>query len=299
MIGEHSLGAPFTAERAAFALAFCFCRMHNTKMAALKFPPQDPTPSAPPDVEPAAVEDASALVADASVGRLTEARRERVRQRVVSEIPWWYSPWGHLAATTGVGIATLVVSSTMLHGVRWTDIVVIPLVCLFANFFEWNVHKHVLHHRRWPFAEIYDKHTPMHHMMYVEEDMALRSTKEFRLVLIPALGVVGIVLTTAPFAWTVGRFWSANAGWLFLVTASLFMVSYELLHLAYHAPLDSFVGRRRFLTVLRAHHARHHDPRLMQKWNFNVTIPLFDWVLGTIAPDVLPPKTTKSPRSRS
>ncbi len=41
---------------------------------------------------------------------------------------------------------------------------------------------------------------------------------------------------------------------------------------------------RRIIRALRTHHARHHDPRLMQRWNFNVTVPLFDAVMGTIAP---------------
>ena len=45
-----------------------------------------------------------ALVADASKGHLTEERRERVRQQSLAEIPWWYSPWGHLASTTGIGL---------------------------------------------------------------------------------------------------------------------------------------------------------------------------------------------------
>lgn len=232
-------------------------------------------------------DDEKELVADASAGRLTEERRERVRQKVLDEIPWWYSAWGHLAATTGIGLVALAVSTyelVTLGALRATDWIIVPVVCLLANFFEWRVHKHVLHRRRWPFEVIYDKHTPMHHMIYVEEDMALRSTKEFRLVLIPAAGVLGIVLAAAPFATLVGRFWSASAGWLFLVTASLFMVSYEVLHLCYHAPEDSFIGRRRLIRVLRAHHAKHHDPRLMQKWNFNVTIPLFDWIMGTMAP---------------
>jgi hypothetical protein len=229
-------------------------------------------------------EEERALVRDATAGRLTEERRERVRRRVVAEIPWWYSPWGHLAATTGIGVATLATSLCMLHAVRWTELLVIPVVCLVANFFEWRVHKHVLHRRRWPLQVIYDKHTPMHHMMYVEEDMALRSSKEMRLVLIPAAGVASIVVATAPLAWAVARLWSANAGWMFLATAGLFMTSYELLHLAYHAPKESFVGRMRLIAILRAHHAKHHDPRLMQKWNFNVTVPLFDWILGTIAP---------------
>ncbi len=232
-------------------------------------------------------ERAETLVSAASVGRLTSERRERVRAEVVAGIPWWYVPWGHLAGTTGIGFVVLAVSAAQLLGSARpvaTDWLVVPAVLVFANFFEWLVHKHVLHVRRWPAQAIYDQHTPMHHMVYVEEDMALRSTKEFRLVLIPAAGVLGIVAAVSPIAVALGVLWSGPAGWLCLVTASLYMVAYELLHLSYHAPEDSFVGRRRFLHVLRAHHARHHDPRRMQKWNFNVTVPLFDWILRTIAP---------------
>jgi hypothetical protein len=231
--------------------------------------------------------DEKELVKEAAARGLTEERRDAVRQKALAEIPWWYSPHGHLAATTGIGLIVLVVSIVSivrLHAVRWTDLLVVPAVILLANFFEWRVHKHVLHRRFWPFEVIYDKHTPMHHMIYVEEDMALRSVKEFRLVLIPAVGVLGIVLAGAPIAIGLAHFWSAAAGWLFLLTASLFMVSYEVLHLCYHAPKDSFIGRLKLIAVLRAHHARHHDPRVMQRYNFNVTVPLFDWIMGTMAP---------------
>jgi hypothetical protein len=242
----------------------------------------------------ALLEDAKVLVKAASAGKLTEERRERVRQKATAEIPWWYLPWGHLAATTGIGLTVLVVSTVQLvrlgnlgRSAHVTDWLVVPAVLLLANFFEWRVHKKVLHRRsRWipPMQTIYDKHTPMHHMVYVEEDMALRSSKEFRLVLIPAAGVAGIVLTASPIAFAIGRLWSGPAGWLFLLTASLYMVTYEVLHLCYHAPSESFIGRLAFIKVMRAHHAKHHDPRAMQKWNFNVTLPLFDWVMGTIAP---------------
>ncbi|GEM_PF-704358 len=239
-------------------------------------------------------EEERALVRDATKGRLTPERREAVRRKALAEIPWWYNPYGHLAATTGIGLVVLVASIASLAKleVRWTDLLVIPGVVLFSNYFEWRVHKHVLHRRFWPFEVIYDKHTPMHHMIYVEEDMALRDVREFRLVLIPAAGVLGIVLAASPVAIGLAWLWSAAAGWLFLLTASLFMVSYEVLHLCYHAPEDGFIGRRKIIRVLRAHHARHHDPRLMQRYNFNVTVPLFDWIMGTMAPkrDAAPPR---------
>jgi hypothetical protein len=249
--------------------------------------PIPPLEEAEPRADGRAEQRAADLVADASTGRLTPARRERVRQRALAEIPWWYNPYAHLAATTGIGLAVLVVSGIALMRtptIRLGDLLVVPTVAVFANYFEWRVHKDVLHRRFWPFEVIYDKHTPMHHVVYVEEDMALRSVQEFRLVLIPAAGVLGIVLAAAPAAALVARVWSAPAGWLFLLTASSFMVTYEVLHLCYHAPKDGFIGRRRIIQRLRAHHARHHDPRAMQKYNFNVTLPLFDWLLGTIAP---------------
>jgi hypothetical protein len=216
-----------------------------------------------------------------------EAQRERVRARIASSIPWWYSPWGHLAATTGIGLAVLAVATARLArlDLRASDALVVPLVFLFSNFFEWYAHKRFLHRRTWPFEVVYDKHTPGHHMVYVEDDMALRSSNEMRLVLIPAMGVLGIVVTASPVAVLVGTVWSAAAGWLMLLTASLFMVSYELLHLAYHAPAESVASRLGLVRRLRAHHARHHDPRLMQRYNFNVTVPLFDWIMGTRAPE--------------
>lgn len=230
--------------------------------------------------------DESELVRGAQKHGLTAERREKVRARALAEIPWWYSPYAHLGSTTGIG---LIVLGASIYGIarstfRSTDLLVIPLVIAFANFFEWLVHKDVLHKRRWPMEIIYDRHTPMHHMVYVEDAMDLHSVKEFRLILMPAAGVLGIVLATAPPALVVAHYWSQTAGWLFLLSASLFMVSYEVLHLCYHAPKDSFIGRRKLIAKLRAHHAHHHDPRLMQRYNFNVTVPLFDWILGTMAP---------------
>jgi hypothetical protein len=212
----------------------------------------------------------------------TAAARERVRARKLAKTARWYSPWGHLVATTSIGLAVLVLAARNLHAVRPAELLVVPVTMALANLLEWRAHKYLLHRRTWPLELLYDRHTPEHHAIYMTDDMAIRSTSEFRLVLIPAVGVAAIVVATAPFAIFFGKVWCANAGWLFLVTASLMLVSYEVLHLSYHLPPESFVGRLSLVQVLRRHHARHHDPRLMQKWNFNVTVPFFDWVFGTI-----------------
>jgi hypothetical protein len=213
------------------------------------------------------------------------ARRNEIRSQELAETPRWYSEWGHLFGTTSIGFVVLAVALWRLHDVRPLELLTVPVTFLLANGFEWRVHRDVLHKRFKPFQIIYERHTPMHHMVYVTDDLTIRSTKEFRLVLIPALGVLGVVIVTAPFAAGAGYLISPNCGWLLLVTASLYMVLYEVFHLSYHLPPESFIGRIGLVRVLRRHHARHHDPRLMQRWNFNVTVPLFDWLHGTIARD--------------
>ena len=60
-----------------------------------------------------------------------------------------------------------------------------------------------------------------------------------------------------------------------------YVVVYEWLLLSYHLPADSFIGSLALIRFLRTTHAIHHDPRLMQRFNFNVTLPLWDLVRGT------------------
>ncbi|MBP9112091.1 MAG: sterol desaturase family protein [Polyangiaceae bacterium] len=221
-----------------------------------------------------------AIVSDLRFG--SEQARAEKRAQCIREIPWWYNPWGHLFGTTGIGLTVLVISVTRMKNVLPLEWLVIPLTIILANAYEWRVHKYVLHKRRWPFGEIFEKHTPMHHGIYVTGDMEIQDPRELRLVLIPALGVLGVVLAMIPAALLLGTFVTPNTGWLFLVTSSLYMVTYECTHLLYHVPKKSFLGRMRLVRTLMRHHAIHHDPKLMQTTNFNVTLPLFDWILGTM-----------------
>jgi len=155
-------------------------------------------------------------------------------------------------------------------------------VWLASNATEWRIHKHVLHRRTWPLQVLFDRHTPEHHQIYLRDDMAMRSRQEFRLVLIPAYGIIAIFVTTFPIPLALWLAGLPNLAAIYVATSMAYVVSYEWLHLSYHLPADSMIGRRRIIGVLRRHHARHHTPELMQRWNFNVTIPLWDYVMGTV-----------------
>jgi fatty acid hydroxylase family protein len=217
-----------------------------------------------------------------ALGRLPSSRRDELRARLVGEIPRWYNPWLHLAFPSLVGLSVIVASLLFLRGLRPLELVAVPLTFLVLNAGEWRIHRDMLHRRTPPLTVLYDRHTPQHHMIFVTDDMSIRSTREFYLVLIPVYGIIaaGVGALPIPAALWLGL-GLRNPALLFMAMTMAYVVAYEWLHLAYHAPADSFVGRLEMIRRLRRHHAVHHAPELMQKWNFNVTIPLWDWVRRT------------------
>lgn len=215
----------------------------------------------------------------------SDAERERLRAELVGAIPRWYLPWLHLGVPSSFGLGIIASCIWLLGPLHAWHLATIPVTYLLANIGEWRAHKYWLHKRSKLAPVLYDRHTPEHHMVYVTHDMAMKSRQEFRLVLIPAYGIMLIflgMLVPAAALWWAGL---RNVALLFIATDMGYVLSYEWLHLSYHLPPNSFVGRLSPIKRLRRHHAIHHDPRLMQKWNFNVTVPLWDWVKGTIAHD--------------
>lgn len=200
----------------------------------------------------------------------------------MAQIPGWYSPWAHLAFPSLVGLATIGACAWLVEGLRAWELVTVPATFLVANAAEWRAHKGLLHRRTRGFEILYDRHTPIHHRIFVREDMPIRSPREFRLVLIPAFGILVILVASLPVASALVLVGLRNLGLLFLATAVGYVVLYEWLHLAYHLPDDGFIGRLGIVRRLRRHHATHHAPELMQRWNFNVTFPIWDWVRGTL-----------------
>ncbi len=247
-----------------------------------------------PSGEPKAALVAERLRPRAAVPRPIETplppeRRAALRAKLIDETPGWYVPWVHMFVPSLVGIAMIAGALSLIRDLTPWQLLTVPIVYVLANANEWTVHRWALH-RRHPLAPVlYDQHTPKHHMLYVTDDMAIRDPREYRLVLIPAYGLFLIFLTAV---WITALVWwlgYRNVACLYAATAIAYTVSYEWLHLSYHLPHDHPVGRSRIIRALRRHHAVHHDPRLMQRWNLNVTVPLWDVVMRTVAEYPPPP----------
>jgi hypothetical protein len=210
------------------------------------------------------------------------AKRDKVRAELCERIPWWYDPWAHLIGPSAFGLGAIAVSLAVLSQPTWGELLTVPIVLVLINVGEWHIHRYILHRRFWPLEELYYRHTPEHHVVFVRDDMTMRSTREFRLVLIPAYGIVAIFLSTLPVTAALAWLVSSNVAALWVASTMGYTVLYEWLHLSYHLPADHPIGRNPVIGRLRRHHAIHHTPELMQRWNFNVTVPLGDLLLGTV-----------------
>lgn len=213
--------------------------------------------------------------------------REHFRLSLLAKVPRWYSPLGHVCTTSGIGLVAVLVAVTRLDGVAVRDLWIVPVTLVVANVFEWLLHREVLHRPRLG-GFIYDKHTMEHHRLYRQDSMAVREWRELPLILLGPATFSIVAATAAVVALVPALLFGANAGWLALATEAFYLTCYELLHLSYHLPENHPVGRLRIIRRLGAHHGRHHDPRLMRRWNLNVSIPLADWLFRTIAPKTAP-----------
>lgn len=213
-----------------------------------------------------------------------ESERRAYRGVATAGIPRWYRPWLHLGATIGLGLALGVPALLVLQHPRPWHLLFALGVLIVSNASEWRAHRNMLHRRTPGFRPLYDRHTPSHHRMFVTWDMEVRDPREYALVFIPPYGIFAIFVSTLPVCAVLLALGQRDLASVFVASSMIYVVSYECLHGCYHAPADSWIGRRGLVRTLRRHHAAHHDPALMQKWNFNVTVPLWDWVQGTIAP---------------
>ncbi len=207
-----------------------------------------------------------------------ESRREAMRHK----FPKWYNGYLHflfpnLFAWTG--IATCFV---LLDDVHWYEWLALPFGFMFANFMEWLVHKGPLHHKTDWMYMAFDRHTLSHHEYFQEDSMRSATHREWFYVLFPIWGIFAVFLPTVPVLVLSWYFLTPNVALLFMVIVFFYFILYEWLHLIYHLPAHWWISRQPFVAWLQTLHRNHHNKKLMTNYNFNVTFPITDWLMGTL-----------------
>jgi hypothetical protein len=137
-----------------------------------------------------------------------------------------------------------------------------------------------MHRRARGLGRVYERHTLQHHRFFTHEAIGFESSRDFKMVLFPPVLLVFFLGGIAtPLGALCFLLLSPNAGWLFVATAVGYFLAYEVLHFCHHLPEGHPVTRWPLLGALRRHHQRHHGPG---HTNFNLTLPLCDWLFGTM-----------------
>lgn len=168
----------------------------------------------------------------------------------------------------------------MLAFFLWLTVGLVANVVL-GSFYEWMMHRYVMHRPLGPFRYPFEAHAVVHHHVF-KADHTYHLIDEKDKETIPMAwwnGPALIALFNIPtliVAWATG-IWPLLYGGLIAFTA--YYAVYEYIHWCMHLPRSRNVERSGIYFRLNGHHLLHH--RYMHK-NFNVVFPLADLCMGTL-----------------
>lgn len=210
------------------------------------------------------------------------ARQRKFRENYKANISPFYNGLVHIAVLYGAGIAAIYYCATQLGNATWEYLLAIP-VFLAGNFFEWYIHRWVMHRRIDFFAlrAIYERHTREHHQYFTDNDITIDTTREFRIVFFPwrvliTFGIAGCLLGYLAYLII-----NANAGYVVVIIMVSQYLVYETFHYCCHVHENWFVRTMAFINTIRRHHTAHHNQGIMMKYNMNLTFPIADWFMGS------------------
>ncbi|MDQ2933258.1 MAG: sterol desaturase family protein [bacterium] len=157
---------------------------------------------------------------------------------------------------------------------------------VYASFFEWWLHKNVMHKPLGKFEYPFNAHAIIHHTTF-KADHTYHLIRDSDKMTIPMKWWNGPVLTlVAQIPFLIASILFSNYWIVFGSTCAVaaYYCTYEYIHWCMHLPTKErkrLIERSWFFYRLNGHHLLHH--RYMHK-NFNVVLPLADLLLGTFLP---------------
>lgn len=210
-------------------------------------------------------------------------RQRRYRANYRQRIAGWYNGFLHTAVIYAIGFTALYVYLSNLRDVRWFELLTVPFTFLLCNFFEWWLHRYVMHRPSSNplFRAVYNRHTLMHHQFFTETEMRFADHHDWRVTFFPPYALVTFTLMSIPGALALGWLLTPNVGWLMITTTTSLYLVYEFMHFCCHIEENAFVRSMPFVNTLRRHHTAHHNQSIMMERNMNLTFPIMDWAFGT------------------
>ncbi|RYV02164.1 hypothetical protein SOPP22_11415 [Shewanella sp. OPT22] len=208
---------------------------------------------------------------------------ENYRTKYRSEVGRFYNGWVHMLSVAIVGILAISYFISQVNQPTLLEWLTLPITILCVNFAEYAAHRWLGHVRTKIGGLFYSRHTGDHHSFFIEDNMPYQSVRDWRVVLFPTYLIfaflIGLILPMGALLYFV---FSANVTFLMAIGGIFGYLFYEVMHFSYHLPNGSFVEKVPVWRELRQLHNLHHRRSIMAKENFNITLPIFDFLLGTL-----------------
>ena len=72
-------------------------------------------------------------------------RQQKYRETYRSRISGWYNGWVHVLVIYTIGFTALAIYISSMNNITWAEWLAVPLTFLMCNFFEWWLHRHIMH----------------------------------------------------------------------------------------------------------------------------------------------------------
>ncbi|MGQ9367522.1 sterol desaturase family protein [Azospirillum sp. ST 5-10] len=210
-------------------------------------------------------------------------RQRKYRSTYRERVAGWYNGWLHVFIIYTIGFTALYIYLSNVDDLKWWELAIVPVTFIGCNFFEWFLHRYVMHRPSHipALRAIYNRHTLMHHQFFTEEEMRFAGHHDWRVTFFPPYALATFTLMSIPMALAAAWLFTANIGWLFITTTTSMYLIYEFMHFCTHVDENWFVRNVPFINTNRRHHTAHHDQSIMMERNMNLTFPIMDWLFGT------------------
>ena len=209
--------------------------------------------------------------------------RDQYRQGIAAS----YRGWVHMLTVLLVGFGVIIYALSQLLAVSFSEWLIFPLTLLVVNFAEYYAHRW-LGHRKTKYGKLfYSRHTGDHHSFFLEHSMNYETIRDWRVVLFPVYLIFAFLFGLIfPVGYLLSEAISMNTAYLFAAAGISGYLFYEVMHFSYHIPRGHWAEKVFSLipgwVALRHLHVLHHKRDKMGVANFNITLPIFDLVFGTL-----------------
>lgn len=207
----------------------------------------------------------------------------RFREKFMAENSIWYSGVFHYVFNGTLLFGSCVFLFAQVESLQLLELLTIPVTLVLGSLTIYLIHRYPLHQKyKSVRKQTYDQHTLVHHRFFTHELYDVGKEEQSYTFLFPPIVVFSFCAVFLPGLYFLTQlFLPSNIVFLLVGMSSVYFILYEIVHYTSHLPEKHRLMRIGYFRRMRKHHLDHHDPRLMEQYNFNIVCPLFDYVFGT------------------